>query len=44
MLCDYCGKSTTLYDHTWCTPAGEAQAERDAIDDPGPDLPETIAA
>jgi hypothetical protein len=41
-MCDYCGKSATLYDHTTCHPAGEAQTERDAADDPGPDAPEFL--
>lgn len=42
MLCDYCGKSRAHYDHRLCTPAGEAQAEQDAADDPGPDAPEFL--
>lgn len=44
MLCDYCGKSTALYGHATCTPAGEWQAEYDAADDPGPDVPELVHA
>jgi hypothetical protein len=42
MLCDYCGKPRTYYDHTTCTPDAEAQAERDTADDPGPDTPEFL--
>ena len=44
MLCDYCGKSATLYDHAGCTPAGEWQADIDAASDPGPDVPELVHA
>lgn len=40
MLCDYCGKSTTLYGHATCTPDGEWMADHDQADDPGPDIPE----
>lgn len=41
-MCDYCGKANHLYDHRACTPAGEAQAEQDTADDPGPDAPEFL--
>lgn len=42
MLCDYCGKPRTLYNHDSCTPEGEAQAEQDTANDPGPDAPEHL--
>lgn len=42
MLCDYCGKPRTLYNHDGCNPEGEAQAEQDMADDPGPDAPEHL--
>lgn len=41
MLCDFCGKPTAFYNHTWCSPDGERQAEQDDADDPGPDTQET---
>lgn len=44
MLCDYCGKSTTLYNHDTCSPDGEWMADIDAADDPGPDVPELVHA
>lgn len=42
MLCDFCGKSRNAYNHDWCSPAAEAQAEEDMADDPGPDMPEHL--
>lgn len=41
-LCTWCGKPGTYYNHDGCTPAGEAQAEQDTADDPGPDAPEFL--
>jgi len=41
-LCDWCGKSIAHYDHTGCTPAGEAAAE--LMHEGGPMDPKGIPA